>query len=212
MHNPDTPGGERRNRSCIIPLWTRGGHGFSVTGSVNYMGRPNHIPKHCEHKPTGRGFVRLDGKQVYTGRWGTQEAARRYERLVGEWMLNGRREAVPEAEAGSLLGLFDEWASHPPTNAPTAMPASTVPMMPVYVSSDTPTYGARIRPARISSTRTAADVPVTSAIASQPGSGSPRACAVGSMHVRIPHEPPETTSATARLGPGRGSAAPRGGR
>jgi integrase len=81
------------------------------------MGRPNHIPKHCEHKPTGRGFVRLDGKQVYTGRWGTQEAARRYERLVGEWMLNGRREAVPEAEAGSLLGLFDEWASHPPTKA-----------------------------------------------------------------------------------------------
>ena len=49
-------------------------------------------------------------------------------------------------------------ASRPPAHAPSEIPASTVPMIPVNVSSVTPTYGARRRPARISMTSTAAAV------------------------------------------------------
>jgi integrase len=75
------------------------------------------IPKHCEHRATGRGFVRLGGKQVYTGRWGTQEAATRYERLVAEWMLAGRQEARQGCGEATMLDLIDQWAKKPPTAA-----------------------------------------------------------------------------------------------
>ena len=66
-------------------------------------------------------------------------------------------------------------ASTPPAQPPTAMPASTTPMIPVYVSRLTPMYGASNLPARISRTSTAAEVVKTSEIASHPGSGTARA-------------------------------------
>ena len=47
-------------------------------------------------------------------------------------------------------------AARPPIHAPSAMPARIAPMIPVYVVSDTPTYGARSRPAAISRTSTQA--------------------------------------------------------
>ena len=47
-------------------------------------------------------------------------------------------------------------AARPPSQAPSAMPARIAPMIPVYVVSETPTYGARSRPAAISSTSTLA--------------------------------------------------------
>ncbi len=52
-------------------------------------------------------------------------------------------------------------ASHPPTHVPVAMPARTTPMIPVNVSSETPTYGASRRPARISNTSTEPDATKT---------------------------------------------------
>ena len=57
----------------------------------------------------------------------------------------------PSSRRGSTLS-----EACPKTHVPAAMPARTVPMMPVYVLSETPTYGASMRAARISSMRTAA--------------------------------------------------------
>jgi hypothetical protein len=54
-----------------------------------------HIPKHCHHKASNRGVVCLDGHDHYTGIWGTQEAQDAYERLIGEWLANGRSLAPP---------------------------------------------------------------------------------------------------------------------
>jgi integrase len=51
---------------------------------------------HNHHKATGRGFVRLHGKVVYTGVWGTREAEDRYTVLAGQWVAEGR----PAAPAG----------------------------------------------------------------------------------------------------------------
>src|SRR5687767_2765305 len=47
-------------------------------------------------------------------------------------------------------------AARPPIHAPSAIPARIAPMIPVYVVSDTPTYGASSRPAAISRTSTQA--------------------------------------------------------
>jgi integrase len=55
------------------------------------MSKPTgYIPQHCHHKPTGQGYVRLNGKALYTGAWGTPESQREYDRLVQEWISRGR--------------------------------------------------------------------------------------------------------------------------
>lgn len=50
------------------------------------------IPSHCFHKGSGRGVVRINGKDYYTGAWGTEEAEGEYRRLIAE-MLGG---SIPE--------------------------------------------------------------------------------------------------------------------
>lgn len=54
------------------------------------MNDRQHTPKHCLHKPSGLGYVRLNGKCHYTAKWGTQEADRRYDKLLATWLANGR--------------------------------------------------------------------------------------------------------------------------
>jgi hypothetical protein len=44
--------------------------------------RPSLVPKCCLHKPSGRAYVRIRGKVVYTGDYGSDESKQRYGRLV----------------------------------------------------------------------------------------------------------------------------------
>lgn len=48
------------------------------------------VPKYRLHKPTGLGVVRLNGHDVYLGRHGTLESRQRYERIIAQWLANGR--------------------------------------------------------------------------------------------------------------------------
>src|SRR5207253_7004004 len=48
------------------------------------------IPKLCKHKATGQAVVRLNGKDIYCGRYGTSEAQAKFERLITEWLQRGR--------------------------------------------------------------------------------------------------------------------------
>ena len=49
-------------------------------------------PKYCLHKPSGRGYVELGGKQRYLpGKHGSKESVQEYEKLVGEYLANGRK-------------------------------------------------------------------------------------------------------------------------
>jgi integrase len=52
--------------------------------------RKRRIPSLCRHKATGQAVVRLDGKDVYCGRHGTEEAQQEYERVIAEWLIAGR--------------------------------------------------------------------------------------------------------------------------
>jgi hypothetical protein len=51
--------------------------------------RDTHIPRPSRHK-TGQAVVRLCGKEHYLGRYGSAEANAAYERLIAEWLANGR--------------------------------------------------------------------------------------------------------------------------
>lgn len=68
------------------------------------------IPSLCRHKASGQAVVRLNGRDVYCGRWGSPEARERYERLVAEWLAAGR--ALPD-EPGTAAPRQAEPANPP---------------------------------------------------------------------------------------------------
>ena len=43
------------------------------------------------HKGSGQGFVELNGRRVYLGKYSLPETQQKYHRVVAEWMTNGRR-------------------------------------------------------------------------------------------------------------------------
>ena len=52
-------------------------------------------PSYRRHKPSGQAVVTLDGRDYYLGRYRTKASRTEYERLVGEWLANGRRMPRP---------------------------------------------------------------------------------------------------------------------
>lgn len=48
-------------------------------------------PKYRKHRASGQAIVTLDGKDHYLGPHGTKASHGEYDRLIGEWLANGRR-------------------------------------------------------------------------------------------------------------------------
>jgi integrase len=79
------------------------------------MPRKQHVPSLRRHKPSGLGVVTLNGKDHYLGRWPAgrreppPEVRQAYDRLLSDWLENGRRLAAPAeappAPAGGAGGL-----------------------------------------------------------------------------------------------------------
>jgi hypothetical protein len=53
------------------------------------MPRPR-TPSYCLHKASGQAVVRIAGKDCYLGEYGSPENRAEYDRLIGEWLSNGR--------------------------------------------------------------------------------------------------------------------------
>ncbi len=51
----------------------------------------NRTPSYCLHKATRQAVVRIDGKDYYLGKHGSPESQAEYDRLIAEWLGNGRR-------------------------------------------------------------------------------------------------------------------------
>ena len=51
----------------------------------------NRLPKYRKHKPTAQAVVTLSGRDFYLGNHGTARSKAEYDRLVSEWVANGRR-------------------------------------------------------------------------------------------------------------------------
>jgi integrase len=68
-------------------------------------------PKLTFHKGSGLGVVRLDGRDIYLGRFGTAECEAMYHRVLTEWLANGRRLPAPpdddQADAPEELNVND---------------------------------------------------------------------------------------------------------
>ncbi|OJW26883.1 MAG: hypothetical protein BGO49_21420 [Planctomycetales bacterium 71-10] len=53
-------------------------------------------PSYRLHKPSGRAVVTFGRRDFYLGVFGSEESRREYDRLVAEWLANGRRTAADD--------------------------------------------------------------------------------------------------------------------
>ena len=67
---------------------------------------PNHrTPSYRLHKPSGQAVVTLDGHDIYLGRWDSPASNAEYDRLISDWLVNGRRRPV-ESQGLSINELM----------------------------------------------------------------------------------------------------------
>jgi hypothetical protein len=55
------------------------------------------------HKPTGQAVVRIDGRDFYLGRHGTEASQEVYRRLISEWITSPR--PTPTSSSRATLGV-----------------------------------------------------------------------------------------------------------
>jgi integrase len=70
------------------------------------------VPKYGHHKPSGKAVVRIGGKTIYLGTYGTQKSRDRYDAAVAEWLANQRKapSAPMETTVAELILAHMKWA------------------------------------------------------------------------------------------------------
>jgi integrase len=53
------------------------------------------------HKPSGQARLRIAGREIWLGRYGSPEADTAYHRVMAEWLATGKRPPAPPASAGA---------------------------------------------------------------------------------------------------------------
>ena len=70
------------------------------------------IPSYRLHRPSGQAVCRLDGRDYYLGKHGTEESRSAYDRLVARWLAGGKH--LPEQRIGltvsGLATAYLAWA------------------------------------------------------------------------------------------------------
>jgi integrase len=69
-------------------------------------------PSYRHHKPSGQAVVTLDGRDFYLGRYGTAESRAEYDRMIAEWLTNGRRLPAASSTVGSDLAVNEMLLSY----------------------------------------------------------------------------------------------------
>jgi integrase len=70
------------------------------------MPRLSHqTPKYRKHKASGQAVVSLNGRDHYLGPWGTKVSKLEYDRLVAEWLVNGRSLRITESNQLTVVEL-----------------------------------------------------------------------------------------------------------
>ncbi len=82
------------------------------------MAKPLRIPSYRHHKPKNLAVVRLNGRDVYLGAYGTAASRELYDRLIAEWLAGGRQPApkasfaVPDRgpTVNEVMVAYLQWA------------------------------------------------------------------------------------------------------
>jgi hypothetical protein len=57
------------------------------------------VPSYCLHRASGRAVVRLGGRDVYLGEYGSPESHEEYERVIADWRSGRYGRTVPPSHA-----------------------------------------------------------------------------------------------------------------
>lgn len=62
-----------------------------------------YVPKYRLHRPSGQARVTIDGRDYYLGPWKTRASLAEYDRLINEWLANGRRLSNLDSAGGRTV-------------------------------------------------------------------------------------------------------------
>ncbi len=65
----------------------------------------NHLPKYRKHRASGQAVVTLSGQDFYLGPHGTKASKLEYDRVIGEWLQNGRSPLLGSADELTVVEL-----------------------------------------------------------------------------------------------------------
>ena len=71
------------------------------------------IPAYCKHRASGQAVVTISGRDHYLGLHGSKASRVEYDRLIGEWLAEGRpatRHAGNDYTVAEILKRFNKWA------------------------------------------------------------------------------------------------------
>ena len=70
------------------------------------------VPPFRCHKGTGQGYVLLDGRRMYLGKYDLPETRRKYDQTISEWLTNGRHIPVQNSNqtVADLCDAYSTWA------------------------------------------------------------------------------------------------------
>ncbi|MBL9165832.1 MAG: site-specific integrase [Planctomycetaceae bacterium] len=72
----------------------------------------NSLPSYRRHKASGQAVVTLNGKDHYLGPHGSKVSRDQYDRLIAEWLANGRRTVKQEQASISMEELLAAFWEH----------------------------------------------------------------------------------------------------
>jgi hypothetical protein len=68
------------------------------------MARLTHsVPKYRKHKASGQALVAVNGRRQYLGLFGSKASRIEFDRLIGEWLQNGRSAPSNNGVKSSLV-------------------------------------------------------------------------------------------------------------
>jgi integrase len=108
---------------------------------------PNRIPSHCRHRASGKGVVRLDGRDYYTGTWGTKAAEKEYKRLVNRWTSGGLSNGADDLTIGELAAKYWSFVVRhyqkggAPTSAQACIRCALRPLLALYENEQAADFG-----------------------------------------------------------------------
>jgi len=77
------------------------------------MPRLTHInPAYRRHRASGQAVVSIAGRDHYLGPWKSKASMAEYDRVIGEWLANGRRPSVSEISDITVGEIIDRFWQH----------------------------------------------------------------------------------------------------
>jgi hypothetical protein len=67
-------------------------------------------PSYCRHKATGQAYVTIDGRDIYLGTYGAAASRAAYDRMIGQWLANGR--CLPTEQPATISEVITAFWKH----------------------------------------------------------------------------------------------------